>query len=769
MRAVTLAASAAFTFALSGTGAVHAAPSDAAASAVGAASGAAVVESDAQYTVHPGQSLNDVAIALTQSHDHAILARAAKALFDANPNAFMGHDPSRLKLGAVLNVPSLDSLGSPASGVAGASAATASSAPVAATTAPPAAASAVVAATPATASQPVSAGTMAASVASAPITASAAAAVSSGAASGPSQAAESAQQPGTTASDVHAWSGAIQPAGSAPVSGGASQSSQPVAAAPAAAQQPASRVNAPVSSLQQLLALKNRVLMELQKHGIGPTVRAPDAGSGVAAQPAPVQAAQTASASAVPGATAAASAAVGTQPVGAAGTTEDAGATGLSQTMIAGIAGGIVVLLALIMSLLVRRRRSRVADDHATNDGLGESDRNSGADRAASAAPTPGAAQNDVPSEATPVGGRETPAASTGTAGLASAAESGAETLPAKHLDAAAEEDDDEGVQYIGSGSHVDPASQVEAPSAGIPGVPYTAAGHEEPLQHTAHDTFPLDPAQPEPLPPSAEQLLDEHRPEATSEAESHGEPEALAQPYEPERRLNFGVDEPAGGSFANESSEFPEPPPLTEPLSEDLNPATLEALHGNVPLPPVPPLDFAEPPGIPQVGLPRPAEFPREAVDALGSLDMPLPPRSEPSMPFDEPPASLATQPPVAPEINAKPPIVPPPESVDDAEEIAAGTPGTPGVARLGAMPFGSLKLDFDLELPPSPAQALPAFTKEDIAKIARNKLELASEYIELGDLSGARVLINEVIESNDAGTRNEARALLSTLAPLS
>ena len=81
----------------------------------------------------------------------------------------------------------------------------------------------------------------------------------------------------------------------------------------------------------------------------------------------------------------------------------------------------------------------------------------------------------------------------------------------------------------------------------------------------------------------------------------------------------------------------------------------------------------------------------------------------------------------------------------------------------------FGALKLDFDLELPPSPAQPLPAFTPADLARIARNKLDLAAEYIELGDLAGARTLINEVIESNDPATRNDARALLSTLAPLS
>ena len=62
-----------------------------------------------------------------------------------------------------------------------------------------------------------------------------------------------------------------------------------------------------------------------------------------------------------------------------------------------------------------------------------------------------------------------------------------------------------------------------------------------------------------------------------------------------------------------------------------------------------------------------------------------------------------------------------------------------------------------------------MPQFTPEQLARIARNKLDLATEYIELGDLGGARTLIHEVIESNDAATHDEARALLATLAPLS
>jgi FimV-like protein len=147
----------------------------------------------------------------------------------------------------------------------------------------------------------------------------------------------------------------------------------------------------------------------------------------------------------------------------------------------------------------------------------------------------------------------------------------------------------------------------------------------------------------------------------------------------------------------------------------------------------------------------------------------MGLPPRIEPPAPLT-PPASLSTQPVVEPEITAQQAVPPQPAAPRHAaEEINAGTAGSAAVAGLGAAHFGALNLDFDLELPPSPAQPLPSFTPQDLVRIARNKLDLASEYIELGDLAGARALIHEVIEANDTATRTEARALLSTLAPLS
>ncbi len=101
--------------------------------------------------------------------------------------------------------------------------------------------------------------------------------------------------------------------------------------------------------------------------------------------------------------------------------------------------------------------------------------------------------------------------------------------------------------------------------------------------------------------------------------------------------------------------------------------------------------------------------------------------------------------------------------------QQIEEGTTGPASVAGLGASRFGPLSLDFDYNLPASQTDPIPAFTPEQIAMIARNKLDLAVEYIELGDLSGARTLLQEVIESNDHATRQPAATLLSTLAPLS
>jgi FimV-like protein len=212
----------------------------------------------------------------------------------------------------------------------------------------------------------------------------------------------------------------------------------------------------------------------------------------------------------------------------------------------------------------------------------------------------------------------------------------------------------------------------------------------------------------------------------------------------------------------------------------------------------------LAEQPATSETASEPDAQFPADAIAALGDLDMALPPRvevppqaaepeqafeaseasNERSSPQDEAeaapaapaPASLATQPVVAPSVTEQQAVLPEPEAPRAGSAIEAGIAGPAAVAGLGAARFGALDLSFDLDLPGTPTPAahipappLPTFTPEQLAKIARNKLELAGEYIALGDLGGARVLIHEVIESNDALTRDEAHALLATLAPLS
>ena len=702
-----LAAAVAFAFALSGTGAgiAHAATTGTAASAP------AVVESDAQYTVRPGQSLNDVAIALTQSHDRATLARASKAIFDANPNAFMGHDPSRMRLGAVLNVSSLDSLGMAASApVAGSAAAAASGAASAAATA----ASASAPAAPAVAASVPAASVTAANAAAsaAPNSASAAAMASSATAaavatSGASQPAEAAAQPAQTTGGTHVWTGSIQ-AGGAPAE--VTSAATAPAATAAVAPQAASQARTSVSSLQQLLALKSRVLMELQKHGIVPVGKAPQVGSAAA-----VSSASTpqAGSGVAPGRGATAGSTVAVGNVGA-------GMVGLSPGVMAGIAAAVAAVIALILSLTVRRRRRPATDagsaDTATKNAL----------------PAAPLASDDVQAQAFPPIQPDTPESATGATGaasLAAAAELGAEALPMEQFDPAAHEpEDDEGARYIGAGTQDQPLekatetateTETEPADADLPvesAEPLTPAVDAEPAQTTA----------PEPLP------------QAEAADDAYVAPDVHHDAPVTHTGHDLHADAPSAGqepAHALDEDAHAQPEP-TEPPS-----------HAT--------------------------EFPREAVAALGALDMALPPRTEPPAPFGEmtldglPP--MASQPVVEPEVTACQAVAPPPAAPRAADEIGAGTAGPAAVAGLGAMPFGALKLDFDLELPPSPAQSLPAFTPEDLAKIARNKLELAAEYIELGDLSGARTLVNEVIESNDAATRNEARALLSTLAPLS
>ncbi|MEM5384252.1 FimV/HubP family polar landmark protein [Paraburkholderia phymatum] len=734
-----------------------------------------------QFTVQPGQSLNDAAIALTQSHDRAVLARAAKAIFDANPNAFMGHDPSRLRLGAVLNLPPVDATGAAASAAAAAGPAFApnSTAQAAANASATTSAAAPAAPTPAA---PADTGTSAATGAGA---SSSAAAQSSHGASAPattetapaagSQAAGTSAPSASAASGAHGWTGSIQSSG------------------PAAGAQPASQAHPKVSSLQQLLALKNRVLMELQKHGIGK--QQPASNGNAATAPGATQPSGSTG-----GASAPANAAPAAPTPTSAAANPASGPAGIPQEYL-GVAAVVgAALVALLAGLTMRRRRKAAREEAAANEaavneaavneaavneaaanGLATNEPSAPGDQtprvapdaarvldetpaAANAPSTPPADTHRAPHAAptAPIVESETKSepetfdAASAEAGLAAAASLGADALPRESLDPAREK-----------ARAAEAAAQEQAAREQLAQTADHAA--ESARVELSLDEAPIHAS----IEPAARQALEAH--EEASELTS--------------APVKLDLDTAPDMAFREPTFE---PPPATPPIQ--LGHVEPAAQHEQLiePLPDEDSLALPDEPSTPErfpLGEPPPlgpavTDFPRDAIRALDSLDdFALPPRAErdePAAEFDlpetlgahavTPPASLTTQPVVAPDITAQqamPEHAPEPPAA--ADEIVAGTAGAAAVAGLGAAPFGALNLDFDLELPPGPSQAVPAFTPEELARIARNKLDLAVEYIDLGDVVGARTLINEVIESNDAATRADARALLSTLAPLS
>lgn len=731
-----------------------AAPVDAASAPDGAsvsASGTAAVSSAAggQYTVRPGQSLNDVAIAVTQSHDRATLARAARALFDANPSAFMGHDPSRMRLGSVLNVPALDASGAVAASAAG---------PASVPTADNGSSSNAAVGSGASSAAPGSAAAASAAGGQSPATqaetspavqgsaSDASSVVSSDAASSAAAATAAGSQAASAASGTHVWAGSVQPS-----------------ASEAAAATGASQPRAQVSSLQQLLALKNRVLMELQKHGIGKAPAAPVAPVASGTQ----SAGGASSAAVVPGRS-------GT-------TTNTSNDTGISQTNLAIAAAVGAALVVLLTALrLGRRKRERLAqEEHAASaDGTAasgvaeQSNRIAPADEvvepnltdadaaAAQHAAAMAAAEREAAEGEAAAREMSERVAAEREAEIRAAASREAEARQAAEQGAAERDtalraaDEVAGVRETAqpAGEH-EPSADFAAPNAEL------SDDHAAPAEAAALE-------QAEPPPVQVHHELDAATTVASLDAAAELGADAL--PLEPLEQVNEAW-EPEPLSHRLEWDDEPLPAEPMEPLSPQPLATTAQVHDNQVDTP-------AQPAAADQPRVQAPADFPRDALDAFGSLDMPLPPRVESAAETVHAPESLSTQPVASQEATARQAVLPPDadEAPHAADEIAAGTAGRAAVAGLGAgnlgtAGFGALKLDFDLELPPSPAQPLPAFTPADLARIARNKLDLAAEYIELGDLAGARTLINEVIESNDPATRNDARALLSTLAPLS
>lgn len=784
-RATHVAMAAAF-FALSGVAGAQGGTAAAAASGASAAAASAVPVPTApvvgRYPVRPGQSLHDIAVDLTQSHDKGLLARVSQALFDANPNAFAKHDPSRLKVGAVLNVPGVPGVVTGASGVAptsapaaAASGPAASAAPASAPVAPAAAgaqagvqtpavahgasaaAAAGASATAAVSASAVQAASSPATGASAAVTTATASGVSGASAAAAGAAAQAAVAAGASAgvaasqpagaatspSDAHVWSGSIKAAPAASAASGAARA------------QAASSAPVPVSSLQQLLALKNRVLMALQKHGIGK-----------AAQPAGV----TNTSGAAANTAGAHGAAAGVAQPGATGAQPE-----LSPVALGGAAAVGAALLALVFRLLTRKRKK--PDDAADETPATAANESPVADQvseppvvdtplheapvAAAEPRTPATALAAVaPAEPEPPQPDETLDHATDAASLSAAASLGGDALPPTVFESSREEAGQDGPVAL-------PDYRVEhgvTPHGVEPGQSETLADASEAASFAAAAELGASALPPESIAAShtageAEELARAVEPAAQPVVH---EPEA---PHEetPQVPQHMAEEAPAAAAHEAPALEAGEPPAANEPaISEP---------HAAPPQHPQPP-HLAEPatPAVPAEDMKYaevPIEFPQDAVSAMGSIDMPLPPRVPEPIATGAP---LSTEPVASPEATAAQavPLAEPP-APPAGQAIEAGTAGPGAIAGLGAPRFGALTLDFDLNLPPDSAEPLPVFTPGQLARIARNKLELAHEYIALGDLAGARSLINEVIESNDPAMRGDAQALLSTLAPLS
>ncbi|WP_441460802.1 FimV/HubP family polar landmark protein [Burkholderia thailandensis] len=827
---------AAAVLALAGASAAYAAPD---------AAGAAPTDQAAPLTitVRPGQSLNDIAVAVTQSHDPGVLARAGRALFDANPQAFMKRDPSRLKIGAQLTVPPLDATGAaagaPANGASAAVAAAAASgaashASVSAASAPshPAAASAAShAAASGAAGFSASGAALGANGASAPGASAPGAAV----AHASSAAAQVATAASSGVGNAHVWSGSIQqaPAGA----NGASAAGAEALLAPGAANhaqsgsaaQPAMGASqARPSSLQQLLALKNRVLMELQKHGIGkpatnlaptPARPAPAAGSeqkpqASAAAGSTTAGAEAAASEAVAGsATNAASASAATPPVSAS---PRAAAPWVPLNTGAAVAVGAAAV-ALIAGFALRRRKKGAPSD-AIEPGAFTPAPALDPDAAAAIAGAPGETE-----EARRDGGEQGAAAVAQHASPGALAidarrtpvQRGSEASPPADGEAAPARDpqtpaatpltleiprpDEQG------GAPRAPESTGDEPS----GVPRTGA---KPAPYAWRQAFPSDAiaaldSLDMPLPPREPTAADADRTAQSQQAEptaSHSAQDATNRPAAAHPPMGaLDADNPHGAETCGQagSSDFggvksfdggarvtPQQTdneqrhatalggighgeaaarvaasPATDSTPEERHTQDAPVVRLEQPFAAGADADAAPAVPTPHATAAAEATAPHAATPAeAASHDEPAraaPQGGVPSVPpaHGDPPAA-ASQP-----VGAA--------SAAPAPALPNHEPGAPSASPppLGVAQFGALNLDFDLELPSGPSASLPAFTPEALAKIARNKLELASEYVELGDLAGARTLLHEVIEADHADTRDEARVMLAKLADLS
>ncbi|MBJ9943596.1 pilus assembly protein FimV, partial [Burkholderia multivorans] len=635
----------------------------------------------------------------------------------------------------------------PAAASAAASAAAASSAAAAAQHAASAAHGASAAAAAAPIQHPAASGV--AHGASAPAGASFVAPSSDAAAARGASAADTASAAAAAAgaSGPHMWSGTIQPAPSS-ASDATAQSSQYVqptsgAHAPAGAAPAAAASQPRPSSLQQLLALKNRVLMELQKHGIGkpaattaPVAPAPtapvtprasdDAGASSAAAASGADAASGTAASAVSAPSVQASAPVVATPPANRGEPIDWRPAALAGAAVVVLAGGLVWR---------KRRKHRHAEAVAA-----------------------GSADDASPSveQALPIE-PETPVSR-------------------------------DVVSDVNFAAVASAAAEAVVPTNEVASTPEAAKPEASNREAAKPEATNLEAANPEAANPEASNREASNREASNREASNR---EAANREPTSSEATNREAAEPQA---SNREAANPEP---TNPLDDrpQLSSSAVEPVHrtDGAPLPHDAKRAFDAEPSAPLASSvpvadaaassttdPQHAALMQNAITALGSLDMPLPPRAagETSSSNDEAEADhiatngqTAPRPPVgANDTSTEHPADHEDELEWDDDAPHADTSARPAapspLSPLGGAQFGALNLDFDLDLPSAPGAELPALTPEELARIARNKLDLAAEYVELGDLSGARTLLQEVVDANDAATRDDARAMLAKLS---
>jgi pilus assembly protein FimV len=818
---------------LSGTAASFDAHAQAsAAQAASSASSAGISASGTQYTVKPGQSVTDVAGEITGSTDKTVRENMARALFDANPNAFMHHDPSKMRLGAVLNVPSTGD------GSAGASSSVAASAPGGVAASGPSAAVAA----------PVTPASMAAA-ASTPAAATAAPAAST---VKEANSVESAAAPSGVASNVNGTLEGASASGAVAVgaSGGvgasdaavATSEAQPVAASAAAENAtPASTASTEVAEgsdrlpigllagvviLIALLVFAWRLAKRRRYARTEAERSAVERGSSgespVVSTEGPLietRDASLAEHSDVPATTGAADL--------------EGIAVQRGQSELNGVAASIESYEA------AQAFETPIGDDAAVLEPSTEGHVENIVDEPAGVAEATSVGEVDTGNLPSAPGqdadDRRAPFMPDAPAALhraftpprpgsieaeriaaekAAAEQEAAEREAALREEAQAREQAEReaieaeapaAAQREAEAREAEAREQAEreAEARAVAQRDAEAAREAEAREAQAREQAEREAREAEAgtvAPREAEAREAEAR---EAEAGTVAPREAAAreqvqrEAQEAEARAALPREEQAREPDANNAIPYAASPvDLNAPIQPD-HPQHSDDFpqhvpHDSVPQHNVAPGNDAQPAHPPYDDEPSPASrlpkptFPREAIEALNTLELGLPPRQEapldgnaPVHAFDPPPTTPIEAPPITPQPIAEPavyehqnaqldgPIDEHAQSV--GQQIEGGTTGPASVAGLGASRFGPLSLDFDYNLPASQTDPIPAFTPQQIAMIARNKLDLAVEYIELGDLSGARTLLQEVIESNDHATRQPAATLLSTLAPLS